>query len=305
MSIPSHAVPSATDFSGLWIPLITPFRHGDVDHPALVGLVRHLAQQGIRGFVVCGSTGEAAALSEAEQLAVLHTVREAAPGLPIIMGLSGYHLGDTLQWVGRVTAAGNQPPLHGLLVPAPHYIRPAQGGLLHWFRTIADTAGAQGVPTLLYDIPARTGVRMELATLLALAEHPHIRGVKDCGGDAGKTLALIADARLQVLAGDDLDVFATVAAGGAGSISAAAHFATARFAAVIEHLRAGQLHEAQHAWRPLPALIAAAFGEPNPAVIKAGLASQGWVANELRRPMVEASDGATRRLISALAACGT
>ena len=90
---------SPNPFQGLWIPLVTPFKDGVVDHPALATLTKTLATQGIAGFVACGSTGEAAALDQAEQRAVLETVLGAAQGLPVVMGLSGYHLGQALEWV--------------------------------------------------------------------------------------------------------------------------------------------------------------------------------------------------------------
>lgn len=141
------------NFSGLWIPLITPFALGQVDHPALTRLVERLRTTGVAGFVVCGSTGEAAALDEAEQLAVLDTVMQASNGLPLVMGLSGYHLPKTLAWVKTLASR----PLAGLLVPAPHYIRPSQAGILQWFKAIAD---ASAVPLIVYDIPYRTGVTL-------------------------------------------------------------------------------------------------------------------------------------------------
>ena len=158
------------DFSGLWIPLVTPFRDGAVDHEALSALVKRLATTGIAGFVVCGSTGEAAALDEGEQLAVLATVAKAAPPLPRIMGISGYHLGKTLEWVRRL----GKLDLPGLLVPAPSYIRPSQAGLIEWFHAIAE---ASTLPLLIYDIPYRTGASIDRQTLLTLANHPRIRAI--------------------------------------------------------------------------------------------------------------------------------
>jgi 4-hydroxy-tetrahydrodipicolinate synthase len=271
--------PTRPDFSGLWLPLVTPFKQGDVDHPALDRLVRHYAGCGVAGFVACGSTGEAAALEDTEQLAVLRTILDASQGLPVIMGLSGYNLPQTLTWVRTLQAF----PLAGLLVPAPHYIRPPQTGLLHWFTTIADTSA---VPLLIYDIPYRTGVSLQLETLLALAAHPKIAAIKDCGGDAAKTSALIADGRLQVLAGDDGQIFTTVAQGGVGAIAAAAHLHTEAFAQVIVHLRKGDLLAARSIWKPLPSHIAAMFIEPNPISIKAELARHNWLCNELRPPML-------------------
>ena len=271
-----------TDFSGLWIPLVTPFRNGEVDHPALAKLVQHYKQFAIAGLVVCGSTGEAAALDDCEQLAVLTTVLaavESTAKLKVVMGLSGYNLPATCAWVKTLARF----PLAGLLVPAPHYIRPPQAGLLLWFAAIADAAAA---PLVVYDIPYRTGVAISLETLRQLARHPNIAAIKDCGGDAAKTQALVHDGALQVLAGEDAQIFSTVAMGGVGAIAAAAHLRTAEFAAVITLLQRGELLMARAAWAPLPAHIAAMFAEPNPVRIKAALAGMGLIGNALRLPMV-------------------
>ena len=286
-------MPSSRDFSGLWIPLITPFAGDAVDHPALTRLVQHYAAAGVNGFVVCGSTGEAAALDKHEQLAVLDTVLAAAGALPVVMGLSGYHLGQTIAWVKELA----QRPIAGLLVPPPHYIRPAQAGLVQWFTALAD---ASGTPLVVYDIPYRTGCHITLETLLALAAHPNIQAIKDCGGDAGKTQALITDGRLQVLAGEDAQIFTTLALGGAGAISASAHVCTAQFVEVMQFLNDGKLQQARALWQPLLPVVHAAFGEPNPAVIKAALAQQGLIQDGLRLPMVSASAGATSRLLAAI-----
>ena len=271
-----------TDFSGLWIPLVTPFRNGEVDHLALTKLVQHYKQFAIAGLVVCGSTGEAAALDDCEQLAVLTTVLaavESTAKLKVVMGLSGYNLPATCAWVKTLARF----PLAGLLVPAPHYIRPPQAGLLLWFAAIADAAAA---PLVVYDIPYRTGVAISLETLRQLARHPNIAAIKDCGGDAAKTQALVHDGALQVLAGEDAQIFSTVAMGGVGAIAAAAHLRTAEFAEVITLLQRGELLKARAAWAPLPAHIAAMFAEPNPVRIKAALAGMGLIGNALRLPMV-------------------
>ena len=286
---------SPPPFQGLWIPLVTPFHHGAVDHPALAKLTTHLATQGVAGFVACGSTGEAAALDKAEQLAVLETVLSAAQGLPVVMGLSGYHLGQTVEWVQALAPY----PLAGLLVPAPHYVRPSQEGLLHWFRTLAD---ASAVPLVVYDIPYRTGATLATETLLTLAEHPRIRAIKDCGGNAAKTQALIADGRLAVLAGEDGQMFSTLALGGNGAIAASAHWHVRRFVELMELLHMGDLPEARRMWQTLLPWVEACFAEPNPAPLKAVLAHAGWMRNELRAPMMVASADLEHRLLATLAA---
>jgi len=278
------------DFSDLWIPLVTPFDGHAVDHPALTRLVKRMGAQGIAGYVACGSTGEAAALNADEQLAVLDTVLAASPGLPVVMGLSGYHLADTLAWVRQLLTRR----ITGLLVPAPHYIRPSQAGLVQWFTTLADQSS---VPLIVYDIPYRTGATLTRDTLLQLASHPRIVAIKDCGGDAAKTLALIGDGRLQVLAGEDLQMFATVAQGGAGAIAASAHVQTSRLSEMLRLLMKGDLLQARTLWRPLVPLIEQMFAEPNPALIKALLALHGEIGGALRPPMLTASAEASTRVI--------
>ncbi|MCY1510120.1 4-hydroxy-tetrahydrodipicolinate synthase [compost metagenome] len=239
----------------------------------------------------CGSTGEAAALDEAEQLAVLDTVLTAAGGLPVVMGVSGYHLGKATAWARKLS----ERPLAGLLVSAPHYIRPSQAGVLEWFHAIAD---ASAVPVLVYDIPYRTGVTIARETMLALAEHPRIRGIKDCGGDMAKTRAVIADGRLQVLTGEDHQIFATMAEGGVGAIAASGHVQTKRLVRLVRLLAENRLAEARAEWQPLQPLLEMLFAEPNPGPLKALLAHAGELRDELRSPMTRASDGLRERLVA-------
>ncbi|MFZ4287066.1 4-hydroxy-tetrahydrodipicolinate synthase [Variovorax sp. HJSM1_2] len=273
---------TSVDFSGLWIPLVTPFRQGAVDHAALAALVKRLHADGVAGLVVCGSTGEAAALDTAEQDAVLATVLRAAAGLAVVMGVSGYHLGHTLERVAEL----NSQPLAGLLVAAPHYIRPSQAGLQQWFEAIAS---ASRHAIIVYDIPYRTGATLELATLRALAAHPNIRALKDCGGNTTKTQALIGDGQLQVLAGEDIQIFTTVALGGVGAIAASAHVHTRRFVELLQRLQQHDLPAARDVWHGLRPLVELAFAEPNPGPVKALLALQDEMTAELRAPMTPAS----------------
>lgn len=285
----TQARPANQDFSGLWIPLVTPFERDKIDHAALKRLVTHYRSTGITGLVVCGSTGEAAALSDEEQLEVLKAVMAEAPGLPVVMGLSGYHLGKTAARIKTLNGLG----IAGILLPAPHYIRPSQAGLIEWFTALAD---ASTVAVIVYDIPYRTGVMIELETLKVLASHPRICALKDCAGDPAKTQALIADGRLQVLAGEDAHIFSTMAQGGHGAIAAAAHLHTQRFVALLQRIRAGDLKGAEALWTPLLPLIESLFEEPNPGPLKALLAQQGLLRNELRSPMTRSSAALAGRL---------
>ncbi len=276
-------------FSGLWIPLVTPFRDGGVDHAAVTQLVKRLCADGIAGLVVCGSTGEAAALDASEQLELLECVQQAADGRPVMMGVSGYHLGETQQWIRRL----NNERVTGLLLSAPHYIRPSQQGLADWFTAMAEASQA---PIVVYDIPYRTGASIARDTLHTLAEHPNICAVKDCGGDMAKTLALIAQGGLEVLAGEDLNLFATVAQGGSGAIAASAHLATRQFVRLLDLLKAGELAQARALWLPLLPWIEAAFAEPNPGPVKAALAAREEMLPQLRPPMTAPTQALVARI---------
>nr|WP_084070618.1 4-hydroxy-tetrahydrodipicolinate synthase [Pandoraea vervacti] len=300
----SHASRSPTSstapaFRGIWLPLVTPFtRHGaqaPVDHAALRKLVAHYRHSGIAGFVICGTTGEAAALDDAEQRAVLETVLAHADGLPVIAGLAGNHLGHTLARLETF----NTLPLAGVLAPAPYYIRPSQAGLVDWFRTLADGSAA---PLVLYDIPYRTGATLTLETLLTLAEHANIRGIKDCGGNAHTTQALIADGRLSVLAGEDHQLLPTLAMGGHGAIIASSHCRPAHFAALYRAVQSQQLEVARVLFHAVMPVVKRLFAEPNPGPLKAWLAREGLLEDVLRAPMTSASPALAQQLVDAVAA---
>lgn len=280
-------------FQGVWVPLVTPFSGGNVDGGALRRLVRHYAAAGVDGLVVCGSTGEAAALDDAEQLAVLDAVLAEAGDLPIVMGLAGNHQGHVLQ---RLSAFGTRP-LAGILAPAPYYVRAGQEGAAAYFHCLAD---ASRFPLVLYDIPYRTGTTLETPTLLALAAHPNIAAIKDCGGSLEKTVALIADGQMDVLAGEDLQSLSAMSLGATGMIAAAAHVRPDLFVAMHRAVQAQWLIDARALFHALAPVIQLVFSEPNPGPVKAQLARQGLLSNELRLPMLPASAALAARLEAAV-----
>ncbi len=291
--------PAAATWQGIWLPLVTPLRDGRLDLPALERLTRHLAAAGAAGFMPCGSTGEAAMLDANEQDQVLATVLDAAGGRPVVMGLSGLAGVRPARVAARAQAlAARFPALAGFLLTAPAYVKPSQAGIVDFFHHVAD---ATPLPLVAYDIPSRTGVRIQPATLRALADHPRIRAVKDCSGDRAAADALLADGRLALLAGNDDEIFDQLARGAAGAIAASAHLATAQFVRLHALLRDQQLVAARQLWRRLAPLTAAAFAEPNPAPVKAALARQGWIANALRAPMHCASEATAQALLDAAA----
>ena len=276
-------------FQGIWVPVVTPFQDGAIDFIGLRRLVSHLLEKHVAGIMVCTTTGEAAALSRQEQLAVLDAVLQLVPAQRVVMGLSGNNQMELLQFQKDIL----QRPLAGLLVPAPSYIRPSQAGLEAFFRAVAD---ASSVPIILYDIPYRTGATFEQATLLNIVAHERIVAIKDCGGNLANTLAVLASGEVDVLCGEDLQIFNALCLGASGAIAASAHVHTEKFVALWQQVRDNQLAEARGTFFKLLPLINTMFIEPNPAPVKAALALEGLINGELRAPMQAASEVVVRRL---------
>lgn len=290
-------------FHGIWVPLITPFNGRSatapasppqVDHPALRRLVRHYRRAGVHGFVACGTTAEAAAMDPDEQGEVLDTILAEAGATPVVMGIAGNNL---RQVQARAREWGTRP-IAGLLATAPYYIRPSQAGLLDWFTALADTAPA---PLVVYDIPYRTGATLELATLLRLAAHPNIAAIKDCGGSLDKTIALIADGRLAVLAGEDMQALTTLCLGGRGVIAASAHVRPDMYVALYDAVQAARLDDARTLFHALAPVIRLLYAEPNPGPVKALLGRLHGFGGTVRAPLVAPNATLLHELEAALA----
>lgn len=277
-------------FEGIWLPLITPFRDGAVDLHAAQRLVDYYIAAGIHGFVVCGTTGEPATMSEGEQLAWLDAVLEASAGrCPVIMGLSSNDTRDALRQLDEI----QRRSIAGLLVVAPYYTRPSQRGMLAHFQAIA---GATELPIILYNIPYRTGVNVELTTIQALCEQPNVVAIKESGGDINQLMDLIHETRLQVLSGEDHLIFSALCLGATGAIAAAAHVQPELYTQMYQAFRNGELARARElSWQTLP-WARALFSEPNPGPVKAVLAQQQLIAEELRLPLTTVSDECRARL---------
>lgn len=278
-----------SSFQGIWVPVVTPFHDGAIDFIGLHRLVNHLLEKHVAGIMVCTTTGEAESLSRQEQLAMLDAVLQWVPAHRVVMGLAGYNQIELLHFQREIL----QRPVAGLLVPAPSYIRPSQAGLEAFFRTVAD---ASSVPIILYDIPYRTGATFEQATLLNIVAHERIVAIKDCGGNLDNTLALLASGEVDVLCGEDLQIFNALCLGATGAIAASAHVNTEQFVALCQQVRDNQLADARATFMQLVPLINTLFMEPNPAPVKAAMALQGLIGSELRAPMQAASVAVVARL---------
>jgi 4-hydroxy-tetrahydrodipicolinate synthase len=272
---------------GLWLPLVTPFRDGELDETSLRRLTRHYASQGLDGFILGATSGEGMTLRSSELERLVATARDEMEAgrrtVPILLGLSG---ADTAALEDRLDETADWP-IDGYLIASPYYVRPSQRGLLAHFERLADHAAW---PIVLYNIPYRTGVNLTNQTLLRLAEHPNIVGLKDCCASREQTVALLRDKPqdFRVLTGEDAHAHEALSDGADGAILLSAHIETATFAAIQAELKRGNSDAALARWQEVAELTRLLFAEPSPAPAKYWLWRCGLIDSpEVRLPMVE------------------
>lgn len=285
-----------THMHGLWLPLVTPFRDGRLDEGSLRRLTRHYCTQAIDGFILAATSGEGMTLRDAELEHLVAIVRDemaaARRTVPVGLGLSGV---DTSRLNERLDETADWP-IDFYLIASPYYVRPSQGGILAHFEALADHAAW---PIALYNIPYRCAVGITNQTLLQLAEHPNIIGLKDCGASREQSIALLRDrpSGFRVLTGEDANYFEALNDGADGGILLSAHLETATFAAVHAELKRGNRDAAEARWQEVAELTRLLFIEPSPAPAKYWLWRSGLIDSpEVRLPMVEVSSELAARL---------
>ena len=276
-----------TRLQGLWLPLVTPFRDGVLDERSLRRLLRHYTSRPVDGLILGATSGEGLTLSlfELERLVELvnDELANARSSLAVCLGLAGASTA-MMQDILDETAAW---PIDGYLISSPYYLRPSQRGLLRHFTDLADHASW---PIVLYNIPYRTSVNLANDTLLKLAEHPNIVGMKDCCADRAQSLDLLRrrPRDFRVLTGEDAQFFDALDDGTDGAILLSAHVETEVFAAIAAEMKAGNRDAALLAWQSVCELTRLLFVEPSPAPAKFWLARTGLIDSaEIRSPMVE------------------
>ena len=276
-----------TRLQGLWLPLVTPFRDGVLDEPSLRRLLRHYTSRPVDGLILGATSGEGLTLSlfELERLVELvnDELANTRSSLAVCLGLAGASTA-MMQDILDETAAW---PIDGYLISSPYYLRPSQRGLLRHFTDLADHASW---PIVLYNIPYRTSVNLANDTLLRLAEHPNIVGMKDCCADRAQSLDLLRrrPRGFRVLTGEDAQFFDALDDGADGAILLSAHVETHVFAAIAAEMKAGNRDAALLAWQSVCELTRLLFVEPSPAPAKFWLARIGLIDSaEVRSPMVE------------------
>ncbi|HEV2756708.1 MAG TPA: 4-hydroxy-tetrahydrodipicolinate synthase [Actinomycetota bacterium] len=268
--------------------MVTPFAaDGTLDVKAARRLAGHLVTHGSDGLVVCGTTGESPTLSHAEKLELIEAVlAEVGDRATVIAGTGTYDTSESVSLTKEVCALG----VDGCLAVTPYYSKPPQEGLLAHFRAIAD---ASDKPVMLYDIPGRTGRRIEPSTTLALADHERIVAVKDAVGDAGETaylrcqLDLTGHEGFEIYSGDDPLLLPHLAAGAVGIVSVCSHLVGERLAELFGHWEAGRVDEARSIYTTLlPFMRTIMTASASPIPVKAAVNMLGLDVGEPRLPLV-------------------
>jgi len=274
--------------------LVTPFRaDGAVDESALYTLVNTQIESGIDLLVPCGTTGEAATLSDHEWLQVVEITCAAASGrVPVFAGCTHNATRVAVEKVQRLSQVVG---LTGVLTANPYYNRPGQEGQYEHFKAIAH---ATDLPVMLYNIPGRTGANLEPATVLRLAEIPNIIGIKESSGNLIQITELLTQAprSFRVFAGDDTLALPILALGAAGLISVASNAIPSQMVELVRAAMANDWHTARRLNRQFFKLTQANFWEASPAPIKAVMAILGKGNENLRLPMVPVTKATRRKL---------
>ncbi|KRL92463.1 4-hydroxy-tetrahydrodipicolinate synthase [Limosilactobacillus ingluviei] len=281
----------------LMVAIVTPFTEAnEINYPALDQLTEHLLANGANGFVIGGTTGETPTLSHDEKLALYrHFGALVAGRVPVIAGTGSNNTAETIAFTNEVATIDG---IDAALVVVPPYNKPNQRGMLAHFTAVAD---AVDLPIMIYNIPGRTGVKMEVATLLQLAQHPQIVGVKQCAS-LPEMQALIeqAPADFAIFSGEDEQALVTKVLGGAGVISVAGHVYITQLRAMYDALAQGDVAKAGQLQRWLTPRMAALFMYPSPSPVKAVLNAQGFAVGGCRLPIVTLNDAEKQELATAL-----
>jgi len=278
-------------FQGIYVALPTPFTgSGGKKVAPFTAQVERLLAAGVHGLVPTGTTGESPTLTNDEKKLLWKICVKLADGrAQVVVGAGTY---DTAASVAATRMAADVGA-DGVLAVVPYYNKPMQHGLVAHFGSIAQI----GVPVMIYNIPGRTARNMETAAILAAAEHPTIKAVKEASGGVAVTEELKrAKPQLNVLSGDDALLLPSLAVGGDGVVSVAANVDPARMIALWEAWQAGDTRRALAINQDLAPLYGALFAETNPIPVKAALMLQGHGTTEMRLPMTSAVDATVVKL---------
>ncbi|MFJ7824900.1 4-hydroxy-tetrahydrodipicolinate synthase [Psychrobacillus sp. NPDC096623] len=267
--------------------MVTPFQtDGSINYAATELLIEHLLATGTDSLVISGTTGESPTLSTEEKLNLLKFVVEKVNNrVPVIAGTGGNNTAASIELSLKAEALG----VDGLMIVTPYYNKPNQRGLIAHFNAIAN---ATSLPIIVYNIPSRSVINMELETVVALSQIPSIQFLKEASGNLDQMTRIMKATKgdLEVYSGDDSLTLPLLAIGGKGIISVASHIVGNDMKKMIVEFQSGNHPEAARIHQSLVPLIQALFKQPNPTVIKYALSKIGIEVGSLRLPLVEMTE---------------
>mgnify|MGYP001198629139 CR=1 FL=1 len=287
-------------FKGSIPALITPFANGEIDMPSFDRLVEWQIDQGSHGLVPCGTTGESPTLSHSEHMSIVERCVAIVKGrIPVIAGTGSNSTREAISLTQHAKDAGAD----AALIVTPYYNKPTQEGLYEHFRAIHD---AVALPIIVYNIPGRSVIDMSVATMARLAKLPNIVGVKDATADLARPLEVrrVIGPDFCQLSGEDATAAAFYAQGGVGCISVVANIAPALCSELYETWAAGDLSRFAQVRDLLGALGKDLFCESNPTPVKYAASVLGLCREDVRRPLLPASDTARKLVDAAIAHAG-
>jgi 4-hydroxy-tetrahydrodipicolinate synthase len=272
-----------TPFTGVGTALVTPFTNsGEMDEAAVRRLGRRQIDAGIHFLCPCGTTGENPTLTAAERLRMIEILVEEANGkVPILAGAGGYDTRELIHAAGEMARLG----VSGFLSVTPYYNKPTQEGLYQHYRAFADSTP---LPIVVYNVPGRTGVNVEVSTLARLAKIPNIIGVKEASGNVSQMCEIVraVPPGFIVLSGDDALALPLMAVGGHGIISVAGNEIPAEMVRMVEAAERNDFAAARAVFARILPLMSINFVESNPMPVKAAMAAMGLIDEIYRLPMV-------------------
>lgn len=279
---------------GTGVALVTPFdQSGEVDYPALKNLIHSVLDNGCEYVVTLGTTGETPVLTKEEKIRIIEFTYETVGGkAPVVVGVGG---NDTRALIKDLQSLPLQQAT-AVLSASPYYNKPSQEGIFQHYKALAAVSPK---PVLLYNVPGRTGRGMTTATVLRLAkEVPNIAGIKEASGDMTMCMQLVKDKPegFLVVSGDDNLGMAQIACGMEGVISVVANCFPKQFSTLVRLALNNQLPEARKINDQLLEAYDLLFCENNPAGVKAFLAEQGMMQNQLRLPLVPLTEAVHQKV---------
>ncbi|WCL80853.1 4-hydroxy-tetrahydrodipicolinate synthase [Saprospira sp. CCB-QB6] len=268
---------------GTGVALVTPFKDGQIDYPALQKLIDHCIEGGVEFLVSMGTTGESVTLSKEEKKALLAFTKTAIAGrVPLVLGYGGNNTAALIEELKAIDLEG----VAAILSASPAYNKPSQEGIYQHYMEFAANCP---LPIILYNVPGRTSSNISAATCIRLAKaSKQFIGVKEASGNLGQAMEIIQGApkEFALWSGDDNLTLALIALGGDGVISVVANAYPLRFSELVRHGLEDEFREARALHYTLSQLVDLLFVEGNPAGIKWVLNAIGIMENELRLPLV-------------------